>query len=207
MCPELFLAVLDGDLSSGSNTLTAVGSPPPHNAFEDVHLNDLIADELLRYMSGGPNATQIKVSKNIPGPEYWLDHMPETISDALKHALIIDKKARAMFPRNGPWNTQGFRTSMLPIGSELWCRKFLDNMDIDTRQDGDFSPIAQCSYSGLFMDKRRQGGEGEASAPLFRLWRFRLLSRDILKRMLRFRRDRRNKGAQGDREIKSQGSI
>jgi hypothetical protein len=132
MSPELFLAVLDGDLGSGSNTLTAAGSPKHHNAFEDVYLNDLIADELLRYMSGGPNATQIKVSKNIPGPEYWLDHMPETISDALKHALIIYKKARAMFPRNGPWNTQGFGTSMLPTGSELWCRKLLANMDIDT---------------------------------------------------------------------------
>jgi hypothetical protein len=56
MCPELFLAVLDGDLGSGSNTLTTAGSPPPHNAFEDVYLNDLIADELVRYMSGGQNA-------------------------------------------------------------------------------------------------------------------------------------------------------
>jgi hypothetical protein len=73
-------------------------------------------------------------------------------------------------------------------------------MDIDTRQDGDFSPIARCSYSGLSMDKRRQGGEGEAAAPLFRLWRFRLLSRDILKKMLRFRRDRRNKGAHGGKK-------
>jgi hypothetical protein len=50
------------------------------------------------------------------------------------------------------------------------------------------------------MDKRRPGGEGEAAAPLFRLWRFRLLSRDILKQMLRFRQDRRNKGAHGGKK-------
>jgi hypothetical protein len=60
-------------------------------------------------MSGGPNATQIKVPKNIPGPEYWLDHMPETISDALKHALIIDKKARALFPPQRTMEYAGIR--------------------------------------------------------------------------------------------------
>ena len=50
------------------------------------------------------------------------------------------------------------------------------------------------------MDKRRPGGEGEAAAPLFRLWRFRLLSRDILKQMLWFRQDQRYKGAHGGKK-------
>jgi hypothetical protein len=184
-------AVPIGNLGSGSNEWDTAGSPLTLKSVEDIHLNQLIAEDLLRYLSGVPNATQIKASKHIPGPEYWRTRVCKTISDVRKHALIIDKKAEALSSRCGPWNTQGFETSKIPSCSEHWSRMFLDDMSCDTQQDRDDLPIAVCACTALMIDQRRcQGVDGENTLPLFRLRRFSLLSRPILKRFLQFSQDR-----------------
>ena len=179
----------------------------------------MVSEVLLRYKSGGRVAAGVKVFKNLPNSEYLSANVPKSISDVLRSGFIYDRKAKDFDAEeiSGSWNSQGYPTMMIPANEELWLSRFCDPQTLDVCEPGDEQLISVSGYIGFIADKRRtdfdeagydeedaQNGEKmktmpvesirrvkRGSAPSFRLWRFLLLTRGLLKRIMRFRRDKR----------------
>ena len=146
----------------------------PHNAYQSAALNRIIAQELSMYIKHGPQATSVKIAKEIPNVEFFARNVPKTNDAVLKCGVILDDV------RLGPWTRQGFPSMMIPRAIEKSAALQFD-LDASVPEDNEYAQA--CGYIGW----TKPASQYETS---FQLWGFHLLRQKDLKYIARFRRDR-----------------
>jgi hypothetical protein len=159
--------------------------PVPHNAYMSFEFVNFIAREMERYFHSGRSGVSCKTFDRIPDSAYFSQNIPKTPVDILKCGVIVDKSIKSTTGANsnftpGRLSPQGYDTMMIPSEEQKWIRLYLeDPKQLDPKPDDD-EVISLGGYVGMTsrgaLDSR------------FVLWRFHLLTRGMLKKILRSKR-------------------